>query len=86
MSPSSLGNPSPWPAPGKLNLFLHVVGRRPDGYHLLQTAFQFVDLCDLLRFEVRPVGCYERIGDVPGVAPDDDLTGRSLGIVRSRRG
>ncbi len=38
-----LGRSEPWPAPGKLNLFLHVVGRRPDGYHRLQTAFQFID-------------------------------------------
>ena len=36
----------PWPAPAKLNLFLHILGRRPDGYHELQTCFQFVDLCD----------------------------------------
>ena len=42
--------PSPGRRPGKLNLFLHVVGRRPDGYHLLQTAFQFIDMNDALRF------------------------------------
>ncbi len=41
---------TPWPAPAKLNLFLHVVGRRPDGYHLLQTVFQFLDLADELHF------------------------------------
>ena len=52
--------PQPWPAPGKLNLFLHVVGRRPDGYHLLQTAFQFIDLCDEIRFWQRPAGVVER--------------------------
>ncbi|HLF24132.1 MAG TPA: 4-(cytidine 5'-diphospho)-2-C-methyl-D-erythritol kinase, partial [Burkholderiales bacterium] len=45
-----------WLAPAKLNLFLHVVGRRPDGYHLLQTAFQFVDLCDELTFRVTDDG------------------------------
>ena len=39
-----------WPAPAKLNLFLHVVGRRDDGYHLLQSAFRLVDLADSLRF------------------------------------
>ncbi|MGB5102298.1 MAG: 4-(cytidine 5'-diphospho)-2-C-methyl-D-erythritol kinase [Steroidobacteraceae bacterium] len=72
-----LGGPEPWPAPGKLNLFLHVVGRRADGYHLLQTAFQFIDLCDEIRFEVRPAGVVERLGGVPGVAADDDLTVRA---------
>lgn len=39
-----------WPAPAKLNLMLRVVGRRPDGYHLLQTVFQFVELCDRIKF------------------------------------
>jgi len=72
-----LGRPEPWPAPGKLNLFLHVVGRRPDGYHLLQTAFQFIDLCDEIRFWSRPPGVIERLGVVPGVAPADDLTVRA---------
>jgi 4-diphosphocytidyl-2-C-methyl-D-erythritol kinase len=72
-----LGGPEPWPAPAKLNLFLHVVGRRPDGYHLLQTAFQFIDLCDELRFHARPEGVIERLGEVPGVAPADDLTVRA---------
>jgi 4-diphosphocytidyl-2-C-methyl-D-erythritol kinase len=72
-----LGGPEPWPAPGKLNLFLHIVGRRADGYHLLQTAFQFIDLCDEIRFEARPAGVVERLGGLPGVAPDDDLTVRA---------
>ncbi len=72
-----LGRSEPWPAPGKLNLFLHVVGRRSDGYHLLQTAFQFIDLCDEIRFWQRPAGVIERIGDVPGVPPEADLTVRA---------
>ena len=72
-----LGGPEPWPAPGKLNLFLHVVGRRPDGYHLLQTAFQFIDLSDELRFWTRPAGVIERIGEVPGVPADLDLSVRA---------
>lgn len=72
-----LGGPESWPAPGKLNLFLHVVGRRADGYHLLQTAFQFIDLCDEIRFEPRPAGVVERLGGLPGVAPDDDLAVRA---------
>ena len=41
-----------WPAPAKLNLMLHITGRRPDGYHELQTVFQFLDLCDELDFEI----------------------------------
>ena len=49
------------PAPAKLNLFLHVLGRRPDGYHELQTAFQFIDLCDELRFEPRTDGRIVRV-------------------------
>jgi 4-diphosphocytidyl-2-C-methyl-D-erythritol kinase len=73
----ALGHPAPWPAPGKLNLFLHVVGRRPDGYHLLQTAFQFVDLWDSIRFYQRPPGTVERLGTLPGVAAEDDLTVRA---------
>lgn len=72
-----LGGREPWPAPGKLNLFLHVVGRRPDGYHLLQTAFQFIDLSDELRFWSRPAGVIERVGAVPGVPADCDLSVRA---------
>ena len=72
-----LGSAAPWPAPGKLNLFLHVVGRRADGYHELQTAFQFIDLCDWLHFHERPPGIFERIGEVPGVIEADDLVLRA---------
>lgn len=79
-----LGHPTPWPAPGKLNLFLHVVGRRPDGYHLLQTAFQFIDLWDVLRFFRRPDGVVERLDDVPGVAAEDDLTVRAARLLAAR--
>ena len=62
------------PAPAKINLFLHVVGRRPDGYHELQTAFRFIDLCDRLDFDLRRDGRIERSGDsVPGLAPENDL-------------
>lgn len=76
-----LGHPAPWPAPGKLNLFLHVVGRRADGYHLLQTAFQFIDLWDSLRFFRRPGGLVERLDAVPGVAAEDDLTVRAARLL-----
>jgi len=80
-----LGRPEPWPAPGKLNLFLHVVGRRPDGYHQLQTVFQFIDLCDELRFYERPSGVIERLGDVPGVDAEADLTIRAARWLAGRR-
>jgi 4-diphosphocytidyl-2-C-methyl-D-erythritol kinase len=73
----ALGHPAPWPAPGKLNLFLQVVGRRADGYHELQTAFQFIDLWDSIRFYQRPPGLIERLGVIGGVNPDDDLTVRA---------
>ena len=76
-----LGGPEPWPAPAKLNLFLHVVGRRPDGYHLLQTAFQFIDLEDELRVFERPPGTVERLGEVPGVPPEQDLVVRAARLL-----
>lgn len=67
----------PWPAPAKLNLFLHVLGRRLDGYHELQTAFQFVDLCDEISFDLRPHGPIVRVEGPAEVPPWDDLTVRA---------
>lgn len=81
-----LGAAEPWPAPGKLNLFLHVVGRREDGYHLLQTAFQFIDLADQIRFFERPPGTIERLADLPGVRPEDDLTLRAASALAAHCG
>jgi 4-diphosphocytidyl-2-C-methyl-D-erythritol kinase len=80
-----LGRAEPWPAPGKLNLFLHVVGRRPDGYHRLQTAFQFIDLHDELRFWRRPTGVVERLRELPGVPPEDDLCVRAARLLAGDR-
>ena len=61
-------------APAKLNLFLHVVGRRSDGYHLLQTVFTFIDLCDYLDFTLRNDGRIVRDGgSLDGLAAEDDL-------------
>lgn len=74
------------PAPAKLNLFLHVVGRRADGYHLLQTAFRFIDLADTLDFERRPDGAIERAYDLPGVAPEDDLVVRAARALQQATG
>jgi len=83
-APPALGHPYPWPAPGKLNLFLHIVGRRSDGYHLLQTAFQFIDLCDELRFWQRADGVIERVGEVPGVPAGADLALRAARVLAAQ--
>lgn len=62
------------PAPAKLNLFLHVLGRRPDGYHALQTVFRFIDLCDILDFDLRHDGQIAREGPgLDGLAAEHDL-------------
>lgn len=66
-----------WPAPAKLNLFLHVVGRRPDGYHLLQTVFRFIDLADTLRFTPRDDGHIVLATPTPGVPAAQDLVIRA---------
>lgn len=66
-----------WPAPAKLNLFLHITGRRDDGYHLLQTVFQFLDYGDRLHFTVRDDGAVQRTSDLAGVAPESDLVVRA---------
>lgn len=83
-SAQSLGSPAPWPAPAKLNLCLHIVGRRSDGYHLLQTAMQFIDLADELRFWRRPAGVIERIGGLESVAPESDLVVRAARLLAQR--
>jgi 4-diphosphocytidyl-2-C-methyl-D-erythritol kinase len=66
------------PAPAKLNLFLHVVGRRADGYHLLQSVFQLIDRGDTLHFDLREDGRIRRTNDVPGVPEESDLIVRAL--------
>ena len=73
---------STWPAPAKLNLFLHVVGRRADGYHLLQTVFRFIDRADSLRFAPRDDGAIALATPTPGVAPDADLTVRAARLLQ----
>ena len=74
------------PAPAKINLFLHVVGRRDDGYHLLQTAFRFVDLCDRLDFAVRDDGRIVCENSLPGVAPENDLIFKAADTLRKASG
>lgn len=63
-----------WPAPAKLNLFLHITGRRPDGYHTLQTLFQFLDYGDRLTFTVTGDPAIRLLTPLPGVAQERDLT------------
>ena len=69
------------PAPAKLNLFLHVTGRRHDGYHLLETVFDMVDLCDRLTLRVRNDGALIRRDTLPGVTPEQDLTVRAARLL-----
>ena len=71
-----------FPAPAKLNLLLRIVGRRPDGYHLLQTVFQFIDHCDWLEFEPREDGRICLLNPIPGVPEDSDLTVRAARMLR----
>jgi 4-diphosphocytidyl-2-C-methyl-D-erythritol kinase len=73
---------SRWPAPAKLNLFLHVVGRRPDGYHLLQTVFRFIDRADQLSFSPRDDQRIVLATPIPGVAPESDLTVRAARLLQ----
>jgi len=74
------------PAPAKLNLFLHVLGRRADGYHRLQTAFRFIDLCDVLHVDIRADGRITREGGLPDVAADDDLVVRAARALQAATG
>jgi 4-diphosphocytidyl-2-C-methyl-D-erythritol kinase len=71
-----------FPAPAKLNLFLHITGRRSDGYHLLQTVFQFLDVADELSFQPREDGKIVRHSNIVGVAEADDLTVRAARLLQ----
>lgn len=77
---------STWPAPAKLNLFLHVVGRRADGYHLLQTVFRFIGRADHLRFAARNDGDIVLANPIPGVPPESDLTVRAARLLQQTTG
>ena len=77
---------SAWPAPAKLNLFLHVVGRRADGYHLLQTVFRFIDRADTLRFAPREDSDIVLATPIPGVPADSDLTVRAARLLQQATG
>lgn len=75
-----------WPAPAKLNLFLHITGQRADGYHELQTVFQFLDVGDELHFVLRDDGEIHRVGEVAGVPEAEDLVVRAAGLLQAESG
>ncbi len=76
----------PWPAPAKLNLMLRVLGRRPDGYHCLQTVFQFIDRQDRLFFEPRDDSRIRRTSGLAEVPEESDLVVRAARLLRDRAG
>jgi 4-diphosphocytidyl-2-C-methyl-D-erythritol kinase len=73
---------SAWPAPAKLNLFLHVIGRRADGYHLLQTVFRFIDRADTLRFNRATMAESYLPHRSPACPADSDLTVRAARLLQ----
>lgn len=77
---------SRWPAPAKLNLFLHVTGRRADGYHELQTLFQLIDLADTIAIRVREDGAIERSEGPRGVPAESDLAVRAARALKAASG
>jgi 4-diphosphocytidyl-2-C-methyl-D-erythritol kinase len=75
-----------WPAPAKLNLMLRITGQRDDGYHLLQTVFQFIDLCDWIIFHPVEDGRVSLQKTIPGVPEADDLTIRAAKLLQAETG
>lgn len=73
-------------APAKLNLFLHITGRRDDGYHLLQSVFMLIDWCDRLHFELRADGLISRSDSGPDLLPADDLCTRAARALQAATG
>jgi len=89
MSPSAGPGPdwgAVWPAPAKLNLMLHILGRRADGYHTLQTAFQFLDYADGLRFLPAADGRITRPAGLAGLPEGQDLVVRAAGLLQAETG
>jgi len=75
-----------WPAPAKLNLFLHITGQRQDGYHLLQTVFQLLDFGDQLQFAVRDDSEIRRVTDIDGIPVEQDLVVRAAKLLQQETG
>jgi 4-diphosphocytidyl-2-C-methyl-D-erythritol kinase len=75
-----------WPAPAKLNLMLRITGQRSDGYHLLQTVFQFIGLCDWITFHPVDDGQVSLLKPIPGVPEADDLTVRAARLLKAETG
>lgn len=78
--------PESWPAPAKLNLFLHIIGRRPDGYHELQTAYQLLEFGDELRFEVNDTGVITLQRNYAWVPETQDLVCRAANLLKATTG
>ncbi len=74
------------PAPAKINLFLHITGRRPDGYHELQTLFQLIDLVDEVGIDVLPGPDIDFQGDDAGVSMDDNLVVKAARLLQAETG
>ncbi len=77
---------SHWPAPAKLNLMLHITGRRDDGYHLLQSVFQFLDYGDTIHITVREDGEIRRLNTLAGVEAEQDLVVRAARLLQAESG
>lgn len=77
---------SAWPAPAKLNLFLHITGRRPDGYHLLQTVFQFIELTDQIDFTILDDDIVMRSSTLAGVPTEEDLVVKAARALKDQTG
>ena len=73
-----------WPAPAKLNLLLRITGRRDDGYHLLQTVFQFVQQADLIDFRVRDDVVIHRVTELEGVPAESDLMVKAARLLQQQ--
>jgi len=86
MQENRVGWGEKWPAPAKLNLMLRITGRRPDGYHLLQTVFQIIDLCDWIIFHPAEDGRVFLRNPIPGVPEQDDLTVRAANLLKEYAG
>ena len=85
-TPAATETPRSWPAPAKLNLFLHVIGRRADGYHDLQTVFQLLDFGDRLTIRPRADGEIRRPVGAPGIPENEDLVVRAARLLKAEIG